>query len=154
MRPDGDRVGVGEALASGTLDFVATDHAPHARLEKELPLEEAAPGFLGHETAFAALYTELVQGGELSLSRLVEAMACAPGRWVSGDGAYGISPGAPGDLTLVDLSEEWTVQADSLISRSSNSPYLGRRLKGRVVGTMVGGELVYDRTGAKFGVQA
>jgi dihydroorotase len=154
LRLDGDRVGVGEALASGTLDFVATDHAPHARLEKELPLEEAAPGFLGHETAFAALYTELVQGGELSLSRLVEAMACAPGRWVGGDGAYGISPGAPGDLTLVDLSEEWTVQADSLISRSSNSPYLGRRLKGRVVGTIVGGELVYDRTGAKFGVQA
>jgi dihydroorotase len=152
LRPDGDRVGVGEALASGTLDFVATDHAPHTQSEKELPLEEAAPGFSGHETAFAALYTELVQGGELSLSRLVEAMACAPGRWVGGDGAYGISPGAPGDLTLVDLSEEWTVQADSLISRSSNSPYLGRRLKGRVVGTVVGGELVYDRIGAKFGV--
>lgn len=152
LRPDGDRVGVGEAIASGTLDFVATDHAPHAQSEKELPLEEAAPGFSGHETAFAALYTELVQGGELSLSRLVEAMACAPGRWVGGDGAYGISPGAPGDLTLVDLSEEWTVQADSLISRSSNSPYLGRRLKGRVVGTVVGGELVYDRIGAKFGV--
>ena len=154
LRPDGDRVGVGEAIASGTLDFVATDHAPHAQSEKELPLEEAAPGFSGHETAFAALYTELVQGGELSLSRLVEAMACAPGRWVGGDGAYGISPGAPGDLTLVDLSEEWTVQADSLISRSSNSPYLGRRLQGRVVGTIVGGELVYDRTGAQFGVQA
>ena len=154
LRPDGDRVGVGEAIASGTLDFVATDHAPHAQSEKELPLEEAAPGFSGHETAFAALYTELVQGGELSLSRLVEAMACAPGRWVGGDGAYGISPGAPGDLTLVDLSEEWTVQADSLISRSSNSPYLGRRLKGRVVGTVVGGELVYDRIGAKFGVRA
>jgi dihydroorotase len=154
LRPDGDRVGVGEALAGGTLDFVATDHAPHARSEKELPLEEAAPGFLGHETAFATLYTELVQGGELSLSRLVEAMACAPGRWVGGGGAYGISPGAPGDLTLVDLSEEWMVRPDSLVSRSSNSPYLGRRLKGRVVGTVVGGEPVYDRTGAKFGVRA
>jgi dihydroorotase len=153
LRPDGDRLGVGEALRDGILDFVATDHAPHAASEKELPLEEAAPGFLGHETAFAALYTELVRKGELSLSRLVETMACAPGRWVRG-GAYGVSVGAPADLTLVDLSEEWTVRADSLVSRSSNSPYLGRRLEGRVVGTVVGGELVYDRMGARFGVRA
>lgn len=154
LRPDSDRVSVGEALAGGTLDFVATDHAPHTRSEKELPLEEAAPGFLGHETAFAVLYTHLVQGEQLSLWRLVEALACAPGRWVGAGEAYGILPGAPGDLTLVDLSEEWTVRADSLVSRSSNSPYLGWRLKGRVVGTMVGGELVYDRTGARFGVRA
>ena len=153
LRPEEDRLGVGDALASGILDFVATDHAPHASEEKELPLEDAAPGYLGHETAFSALYTELVQKGKLSLSRLVEAMASAPGRWVEG-GAYGISPGAPADLALVDLSEEWTVRAETLVSRSSNSPYLGRRLKGRVVGTVVGGELVYDRTGAMFGARA
>ena len=154
LRPDDDRLGAGKALAGGILDFVATDHAPHAQSEKELPLQEAAPGFLGHETAFAALYTEMVLNGELSLSRLVEAMACAPGRWVGGGGTYGISQGAPADLTLVDLSEEWMVRRDSLSSRSSNSPYLGRKLKGRVVGTVVGGELVYDRTGARFGVRA
>ncbi len=153
LRPDGDRLEVGKALKDGILDFVATDHAPHASEEKELPLEEAAPGFLGHETAFPALYTELVRSGELSLSRLVEAMACAPGRWVGGGGAYGISAGAPADLALVDLSEEWTVRAEALVSRSSNSPYLGRRLGGRVVGTMVAGELVYDRMGAKFGAR-
>ncbi len=153
LRPEEDRLGVGEALRDGILDFVATDHAPHAASEKELPLEEAAPGFLGHETAFSALYTELVGSGKLSLSRLVEGMASAPGRWVGG-GAYGISPGAPADLALVDLSEEWMVREDSLRSRSSNSPYLGRRLKGRVVGTVVGGELVYDRMGAKFGARA
>ena len=153
LRPEEDRLGVGDALASGILDFVATDHAPHASEEKELPLEDAAPGYLGHETAFSALYTELVQKGKVSLSRLVEAMASAPGGWVE-DGAYGISPGAPADLALVDLSEEWMVRAETLVSRSSNSPYLGRRLKGRVVGTVVGGELVYDRTGAKFGARA
>ncbi len=153
LRPDDDRLEVGKALKDGILDFVATDHAPHASEEKELPLEEAAPGFLGHETAFPALYTELVRSGELSLSRLVEAMACAPGRWVGGGGAYGISAGAPADLALVDLSEEWTVRAEALVSRSSNSPYLGRRLGGRVVGTMVAGELVYDRMGAKFGAR-
>ncbi len=154
LRPDADRLDVGKALKDGILDFVATDHAPHASEEKELPLEEAAPGFLGHETAFSALYTELVAkpGGRLSLSRLVETMACTPGRWVKG-GAYGISPGAPADLTLVDLSEQWTVRAEALVSRSSNSPYLGRRLEGRVVGTMVGGELVYDGMGARFGAR-
>lgn len=155
LRPKGDKLSVGEALADGILDFVATDHAPHDASEKELPLEEAAPGFLGHETAFAALYTELVQNGKLPLSRLIESMACAPGRWVRGGGAYGIFAGAPpADLTLVDLSEEWTVQTNALVSRSSNSPYLGRRLKGRIKGTVVGGELVYDAMGVGFGARA
>ncbi len=152
LRPDEDRAGVEGALQSGVLDFVATDHAPHAPEEKELPLEEATPGFLGHETAFAALYTELVLGGRLSLSRLVEAMGCAPGRWVGEEGSLAV--GSLADLTLVDLSEEWMVGRETLISRSSNSPYLGRRLTGRVVGTIVGGELVHDRTGARFGARA
>ena len=110
-------------MRDGILDFVATDHAPHASEEKELPLEEAAPGFLGHETAFAALYTELVQRGKLSLPRLVEAMSCAPGSWVDEGGS--ISVGASADLALVDLSEEWTVGRETMVSRSSNSPYLG-----------------------------
>ena len=152
LRPDGDRAGVEKALREGTLDFVATDHAPHASEEKELPMEEAAPGFLGHETAFAALYTDLVLDGRLSLSRLVQAMSCAPGRWVGEGGS--LAAGAPADLTLVDLSEEWAVGRDTLISRSSNSPYLGRTLTGRVVTTIVGGEPVHDRTGAKFGASA
>jgi dihydroorotase len=151
LRPDADRDGVGEALRSGLLDFVATDHAPHASEEKELPLEEAAPGFLGHETAFAALYTELVLPGKLTLSRLVEAMSCAPGRWVGEGGSLAV--GEPADLALVDLSERWTVDAGTMISRSSNSPYLGRTLTGRAVGTIVGGELVHDRTGAQLGTR-
>ena len=152
LRPDEDRRGVGEALADGTLDFVATDHAPHASEEKDLPLEEAAPGFLGHETAFAALYTALVKSGKLSLRRLVETMSGAPGRWIGGPGS--IFVGAPADLVLVDLSEEWTVGRETLQSQSWNSPYLGQKLAGRVVGTMVGGELVYDEIGARFGVRA
>ncbi|MFL5991216.1 MAG: dihydroorotase [Rubrobacteraceae bacterium] len=153
LRPEVDRDGVIEALRDGILDFVATDHAPHASEEKELPFEEAAPGFLGHETAFAALYTELVVGGGgISLPRLIGAMSCSPGRWV-GEGG-GISTGAPADLALADLSEWWTVGRETLLSRSSNSPYLGRGLTGRVVGTIVGGELVYDRTGVKFGARA
>ena len=152
LRPEKDRNCVTDALRDGVLDFVATDHAPHAPEEKELPFEEAAPGFLGHETAFAALYTELVLRGTVSLPRLVEAMSCSPGRWV-GEGG-GIVVGGPADLALIDLSEEWTVGRETLVSRSSNSPYLGRGLTSRVVGTIVGGELVYDRLGAKFGVQA
>jgi dihydroorotase len=151
LRPEEDREGVTGALRDGVLDFVATDHAPHASEEKEAPFEEAAPGFLGHETAFPVLYTELVLGGAVSLPRLVEAMSCSPGRWV-GEGG-GISVGGPADLALIDLSEEWTVGRETLASRSSNSPYLGRRLTSRVVGTIVGGELVYDRLGAKFGVR-
>ncbi|MDP9426295.1 MAG: dihydroorotase [Actinomycetota bacterium] len=153
LRPEADKLSVGEALRDGILDFVATDHAPHASEEKDLPLEEAAPGFLGHETAFSALYTEMVLGGGLSLERLVGAMASAPGRWVD-DGAGRLESGASADLALVDLSEEWTVRAEGLLSRSGNSPYIGRTLKGRIVATMVGGELVQDRTGARFGLRA
>lgn len=149
LRPDADRDGVGEALRAGVLDFVATDHAPHAPEEKEQPLERATPGFLGHETAFAALHTEMVLQGKLPLSRLIEAMSAAPGRWVGGGGS--LAAGSPADLTLVDLSESWTVGRDTMVSRSSNSPYLGRTLAGRVVGTIVGGDLVHDRTGAKLG---
>ena len=151
LRPEEDRDGVSEALRDGTLDFVATDHAPHASEEKELPLEEAAPGFLGHETAFAVLYTHLVLGGKISLIRLIEAMSCAPGRWVGGSGS--IVAGAPADLTLVDLSEEWTVERGVLLSRSSNSPYLGRSLTGRIAGTIVGGVMVYDRIGTRLGTR-
>jgi dihydroorotase len=149
LRPDTDRRWVGDALRDGTLDFVASDHAPHSSEEKELPLQEAAPGFLGHEAAFSVLYTELVLGGRISLSRLLEAMSSAPGRWVNGGGSIGV--GAQADLALVDLAEEWTVARGSLLSRSSNSPYLGRRLTGRVVGTIVGGEMVYDGIGARLG---
>lgn len=149
LRPGSDRSGVGAALGDGILDFVATDHAPHAPEEKELPFEEAAPGFLGHETAFAALYTDLVEGGHLPLSRLVKTMSIAPGRWLAGE--YGIYEGAIADLALVDLSEEWTVGREALVSRSYNSPYLGRGLKGRVVGTVVGGEMVHDRMGVRLG---
>jgi len=152
LRPESDRSGVERALREGVLDFVATDHAPHASEEKELPLEEAAPGFLGHETAFAALYTDLVLGGRLSLGRLIQAMSCAPGRWIGGAG--NLTVGAPADLTLADLSEEWTVERGTLASRSSNSPYVGRTLNGRVVGTIVGGEPVHDRTGVNFGARA
>jgi len=151
LRPDADRDGVGEALRTGVLDFVATDHAPHASEEKALPLEEAAPGFLGHETAFAALHSALVPSGEITLSRLVEAMSSAPGRWVGEGGTLAI--GEPADLTLVDLSERWTVDAGTMISRSANSPYLGETLTGRVVGTIVGGELIHDRTGARLGTR-
>jgi dihydroorotase len=151
LRPDADRDGVGGALRTGVLDFVATDHAPHASEEKALPLEEAAPGFLGHETAFAALHTALVPSGEITLSRLVEAMSSAPGRWVGEGGSLAV--GEPADLTLVDLSERWTVDAGTMISRSSNSPYLGETLTGRVVGTIVGGELIHDRTGARLGTR-
>ena len=152
LRPDEDRNGVEEGLRGGVLDFVATDHAPHASEEKELPMEEAAPGFLGHETAFAALYTEFVLNGRLSLSRLVEAMSSAPGRWVGEGGSLAV--GSQAHLTLVDLSEEWVVGRETLISRSPNSPYLGRRLTGRVVSTIVSGEPVHDRTGARFGARA
>ena len=78
-------------------------------------------------------------------------MASATGSWIGGAGR--VSVGAPADLALVDLSEEWTVQADALVGRSGNSPYLGRSLKGRIAGTVVGGELIHDGMGARLGAR-
>lgn len=155
LRPDKDMEAVRAALSDGTFDFVATDHAPHASHEKDLPLQEANPGFLGHETAFAAIYTELVLGGKLPLPRLVEAMSCAPGRWVGEGGSLAV--GGVADIALVDLSSEWFVGRETLRSKSENSPYGGRRLTGRVAGTIVGGEFVHhtrDISGVGLGVRA
>jgi dihydroorotase len=142
LRSREDRRELRAALADGTIDVVATDHAPHAVEEKEAEFDQAPFGTIGLETALAAVLTHLVEPGELTLSRAIEALSTTPAR-ILGAGGHGgpIEPGRPANLVVFDPSAEWAVEPP-FASKSRNSAFLGRRLRGRVVHTMLRGELV------------
>ena len=142
LRSGEDRRELRAALADGTIDAVATDHAPHAVEEKEAEFDQAPFGTIGLETALAAVLTHLVEPGELTLSRAIEALSTTPAR-ILGAGDHGgpIEPGRPANLVVFDPSAEWAVEPP-FASKSRNSAFLGRRLRGRVVHTMLRGELV------------
>ena len=143
LRSDDDRASLVEALRDGTIGAIATDHAPHARHEKEVPFEEAPFGVTGLETAFSALYTQLVEPGVLPLATVLERMSAGPAR------IYGLEPprievGAAANLVLLDLDAVWHVDESSFRSKSANSWLLGSRLRGRVLRTVAAGKLVYS----------
>jgi dihydroorotase len=142
LRSAEDRHGLRAGLEDGTIDAVATDHAPHAVEEKEAEFDQAPFGTIGFETALAAVLTHLVEPGELTLARAIDALSTAPAR-ILGAGDHGgpIEPGRPANLVVFDPSAEWTVEPP-FASKSRNSAFLGRRLRGRVVHTMLRGELV------------
>ncbi len=141
LRGEADRRALVRALRGGLIDCVATDHAPHARHEKEVPFEEAPMGTTGLETAFAALFTELVLPGELELEIVVE-------RMTAGGALYGlptprIALGAPANLCLIDLEASFEVGADGYVSRSENCCFHGRTLHGRVLLTVAAGAVAF-----------
>jgi dihydroorotase len=143
LRGEDDRQALIEALRDGTIGAVATDHAPHAQHEKEVPFEEAPFGVTGLETAFAALYTQLVEPGILPLATLLERMSSGPAR------IYGLEPpriavGAPANLVLLDLDAAWPVGEGSFRSKSTNSWLLGETLRGKVVQTVAAGKVVFS----------
>jgi dihydroorotase len=143
LRATEDRRALIEALRDGTIGAVATDHAPHARHEKDVPFEAAPFGVTGLETAFAALNTHLVEPGLISLSTLIERMSAGPAR------IYGLEPpriavGAPANLVLLDPGERWTVREESFRSRSVNSWLLGQGLTGRVRLTVAAGRVAFE----------
>jgi dihydroorotase len=141
LASEADRLALVEGLRAGTIECVATDHAPHARDEKEVPFEQAPMGTTGLETAFAALYTELVLPGVIGLGLLVERMSA--GAPLFGLPAPLITVGEPANLALLDLEAEWVAGEDGWVSRSENCCFAGRRLRGRVLGTVSAGALVH-----------
>jgi dihydroorotase len=142
LRTAEDRDVLRIGLADGTIDAVATDHAPHAVEEKEAEFDHAPPGTIGLETALAAVLTELVVPGHLSLPRAIEALSVAPAR-ILGTAEHGgpIEPGRPANLVLFDPEKEWVVEPP-FVSKARNSAFLGRRLRGAVVYTVLRGALV------------
>jgi dihydroorotase len=143
LRSADDRAALVAGLRDGTISCVATDHAPHARQEKDVPFEEAPFGVTGLETAFAALNTHLVGAGLLTLETLLERMSAGPAR------AFGFEPpriavGATANLVLLDTDSAWRVSEDGFRSRSVNSWLLGQTLKGKVRLTVAAGRVVFE----------
>jgi dihydroorotase len=142
LRAESDRRALIDGLRSGVIECIATDHAPHARHEKEVPFEQAPMGTTGLETAFPALFTELVMPGELELEVIIE-------RLTAGGALYGlpiprIAPDEPANLTLVDLAAQFEVGADGYASRSANCCFHGRTLHGVVELTVAAGRLAFQ----------
>jgi dihydroorotase len=152
LRSEEDRQALIEGLCDGTIDCIATDHAPHAPEEKEVPFEQAAMGVTGLETAFAALHTHLVLPGTIDLELLVEKLG-------SGGEPFGVKrsslePGSEANLALCDLGAEWTVGEEGYESRSANSWCDGERLTGRVMMTVAAGQVAFRLRSFSLGVAA
>jgi dihydroorotase len=152
LRSEADRQALIAALVDGTIDCVATDHAPHAPEEKEVPFEQAAMGVTGLETAFATLHTELVLPGTIELGLLVERLS--GGAEPFGIERPSLEPGSEANIALCDLSARWTVGEDGYESRSSNSWCAGKELTGRVLMTLAGGQVAYRLRSFSMGVAA
>jgi dihydroorotase len=138
-----------EALADGTIDCVATDHAPHSSLEKDCEFAEASPGMIGLELVLPLLYAR-VREGRLSLARLVDALTAAPARIV-GITTPSLREGAVAELCLVDPDRRWTVEPARLRSKSKNTPFLGKDVEGAVLLTLAAGRVVYEAPRGSLG---
>jgi len=152
LRSETDRQALIEGLRDGTIECIATDHAPHAAEEKEVPFEQAAMGVTGLETAFAALHTELVLPGTIELGPLIERLA--GGAEPFGVERPSLALGSEANIALCDLSARWTVGEDGYESRSSNSWCAGKELTGRVLMTVAGGQVAYRLRSFSMGVAA
>jgi dihydroorotase len=152
LRAESDRQALIVALRDGTIDCIATDHAPHAQEEKEVPFEEAPMGTTGLETAFAALHTDLVLPGVVPLALIVDKLSA--GGAVLGLPLPRIAKGAPADVCLVDLRTEWEVGEAGYESRAENCCFAGRTLTGRVLATIAAGAVVYRERAFALGVAA
>lgn len=138
LREQEDIDAVIEGIKDGTVDCIATDHAPHTPTEKNVEFAYAPFGIIGLETSLALVITGLVEPGHITLERAIELMTSAPAR-ICGLSAGTLSPGLPADIAIFDPKAEWTVHAKEFFSRSQNSPFTGSVLRGRVVHTLCGG---------------
>lgn len=143
LRSEADKQALIEGLVDGTIDLIATDHAPHSAEEKAKGLEKSAMGVVGLETAFPVLYTKLVKQGIISLEKLIDVMAVKPReRFSLGTGK--IRKGEAADLALLDLDKEWVVKPDEFVSMGKATPFENWKLQGKNVLTICEGEVVYE----------
>jgi dihydroorotase len=142
LRSEADRQALLAALVDGTIDCIATDHAPHAVNEKEEPFETAPFGVTGLETAFAACYTALVESGELTLDLLVRRLSTDPARTFELP-VPSLSDGSAANLAVIDTTTDWVVEAGDFQSKSTNSAFTGETLRGRVRLTVAGGRVAW-----------
>ncbi len=144
LREAADVAALREGLKDGTIDCIASDHAPHAYDEKDAAFDDAPFGIVGLETAFGVAHTELVSGTVLTLAELIRRMSSVPAVLFGLPGGS-LTPGAGADLCVLDVANRWVVRAAEFQSKSRNTPFAGRELLGRAVLTMVAGRIVYER---------
>lgn len=147
LRAASDRDALIEGIKDGTIDMIATDHAPHSAEEKAKGLAGSAFGIVGLETSFPILYTYLVKKGVISLEKLVELMAVNPRKRFGFEGGY-IEDGAPADLTVIDLNRHFVIDPADFVSMGKATPFAGWEVDGKVTMTMVEGEIKYEETTA------
>ena len=133
-----------KGLVDGTIDCIASDHAPHHYDEKEAAFADAPNGIIGLETSFPVSYTEMVVGKAMTLSRLIERMSVAPAK-ILGIPGGSLAKGSPADVTILDLKTGWTIDKYKFYSKSRNTPFHGHKVTGRAVATIVGGRIVWQR---------
>jgi len=141
LRSKKDREAVRQGLADGTIDVIATDHAPHSLIEKEVEFDQAENGIIGLETS-VSLSLKLVEDGVLKMDGLVEKMSTNPARILKLE--HGLSAGNSADITIIDPDQPYAIDADSFKSLSRNTPFNGREVKGKAILTMVGGKIVFE----------
>jgi dihydroorotase len=149
LRTESDRQAVIEALCDGTIDIIATDHAPHAAIEKALPLESAPFGVTGLELGFAMGYTVLVRSGLMTLPTLIRRMSTDPARLI-GMPRGSLMPGVAADIAIIDLAHPYVVDCADFVSKGKNSPFDGMRVFGKAKFTMRGGVLTWSDALAEF----
>ncbi len=153
LREPEDREAIRQALRDGTIDVICTDHAPHHYDAKEREFDDAPNGIIGLETALGLAITELVESGLVDLATLVRRMSEMPARIFGLPGGT-LAPGSAADVVVLDPAAEWTVEPDDFYSKSRNTPFAGRTLRGRADLTIVRGQVVFERAKGRKGERA
>ena len=143
LRTAADAEALREGLKDGVIDVISTDHAPHAKEEKERPISEAPFGIVGLETAVALTITTLVEGGYLTPYQMAERMSYRPAQ-ILGINRGSLKPGSPADVTLIDPKQEYVIDPSEFYSMGTNTPFAGKKVRGRVKMTIVDGNIVYE----------
>lgn len=143
IRSERDREAVVEGLVDGTLDCVASDHAPHSEEDKDREFDQAPAGMIGLETSLGLIKTHLIDKGYLSWADAIRKMTSIPAG-ILGIDAGSLADGSNADITIIDPDKKWTVRGDRFLSRSKNSPFIGHKLSGKVFMTILGGRVVYE----------
>ena len=144
LREPADREAIRQALRDGTIDVICTDHAPHHYDAKEREFDDAPNGIIGLETALGLAITELVEGGLMDLPTLVRRMSEMPAKIFRLPGGT-LAPGSAADVVVIDPKIQWTVRPAEFFSKSRNTPFAGRELRGRADMTIVRGQVVFER---------
>lgn len=146
LRSPEDLQAIQEALKDGTIDVIATDHAPHAEAEKDVEFDLAPCGIIGLETALSLAIEQLIEKKLISWKELINKMSTAPAKILNIKNKGSLSPGCDADITIIDPEAEWVFKKEEILSKSKNSPFIGKKLKGRVVCTICTGKIAWEVT--------